>query len=131
MGQKKKLLSWCNQGDKVDRLEAVKEEFRKWRDPETKTKRIPEELWDAAVSVVGGEYSVNRISRILSLDFNRLKRRYLSRLPSPEKIVEISFPQGFHTPPRFPLAEVVSQSGMVLRLFSQESESIIRTFLKS
>lgn len=128
MAQQKKLLSLVNQSS---RLEVVKEEFRKWRAPESKTKRIPEELWNSAVSVVGGEYSVNRISRILSLDFNRLKLRFLSRLPSPEKIVEVSFPQGFQTPSRFPLAEIVSQSGMVLRLFSQESESIIRTFLKS
>ena len=83
-----------------------------WRGLAQKSRKIPEELWDAAVGIVGGEFSVNRVSRILSLDFNRLKRRAMDSSSAIEKFVEIT-PQ-LHSQKIFmeiPVAEINSSSG--------------------
>lgn len=114
------------------RLESVRKKFQTWRGQESKSRKIPEELWDAAVGVVGDEFSVNRVSRILSLDFNKLKHRVLKGVPPLEKFVEITPPfRNQKTFMEIPVAEINSSSGNQLRLFSGEVETIIKAFLKS
>jgi len=57
-------------------LSEVKAKFAAWR-KNKQSKRIPEELWDAAVTL-SSEYSVHKISRGLSLSHADLKNRIAS-----------------------------------------------------
>ncbi|MBF0547754.1 MAG: hypothetical protein HQM08_25165 [Candidatus Riflebacteria bacterium] len=58
-------------------LEQIKEKFSEWRNAESRSHKIPEELWSAAVSLIPS-FSINRISRELSLGFTELKSRALN-----------------------------------------------------
>ena len=59
-------------------LEAVHRQFQTWREKRGKGERIPEGLWQAAVSLFP-RYTVNQISRALRLDYVCLRDRiYLS-----------------------------------------------------
>lgn len=54
-------------------LEEVAEHFEQWRRSKKRGQRIPEQLWDEAVSLVG-TYGVSQITRVLRLsgtDFNK------------------------------------------------------------
>ncbi|MFC2171897.1 hypothetical protein ACFLU6_04620 [Acidobacteriota bacterium] len=55
-------------------LKSVEEQFRQWRETRTRRRPIPEELWKAAVPLIG-EYSVNQVSRALRLNYTALKKR--------------------------------------------------------
>ena len=57
-------------------LSEVQSRFTAWR-KNKQSKRIPEELWDAAVTL-SPEYSVHKISRGLSLSHADLKKRIAS-----------------------------------------------------
>lgn len=56
------------------RLEAVRGRFVEWRRARRVRTRIPEPLWAAAVKVAQ-KYGIHRTSKVLRLDYDRLKRR--------------------------------------------------------
>ena len=58
-------------------IEKVKERFETWREVRKKRTKIPEELWQAAVEL-SSDYSLNKISQTLHLDYSVLKGRILS-----------------------------------------------------
>ena len=62
---------------KTTAIEKVKERFETWREVRKKRTKIPEELWQAAVEL-SSDYSFNKISRALHLDYSVLKERILS-----------------------------------------------------
>lgn len=55
-------------------LEEAQRRFTSWRSTGRKGRRIPEELWQAAI-LAARELGVNPVSRALGLDYMRLKRR--------------------------------------------------------
>ena len=55
-------------------LKKVRGELEEWRGQKSKGKRIPEDLWGAAVRAVG-RHGLNRVSRALGLDYYHLKKR--------------------------------------------------------
>jgi hypothetical protein len=55
-------------------MEKVHGRFERWRNSHTGRKRIPESLWRAAAKVAR-EHGIFRASKILRLDFNKLKQR--------------------------------------------------------
>ena len=62
---------------KTTAIEKVKQRFETWREVRKKRTKIPEELWQAAVEL-SSDYSFNKISRALHLDYSVLKERILS-----------------------------------------------------
>lgn len=54
-------------------IEEVKARFDQWRQTRRGRSRIPDELW-ALAGELAREHGVNKISRILRLEFNHLKR---------------------------------------------------------
>ncbi len=52
----------------------VRQRFEEWRERRKHRTPIPESLWEGAISLCA-DYSIYRISRSLSLDYNALKRR--------------------------------------------------------
>lgn len=58
----------------VATLEEVQVQFTTWRSKPHRARRIPDELWDAAVSLCG-EHSVCKVSRALGLDYKALRLR--------------------------------------------------------
>jgi hypothetical protein len=59
----------------VPTLEQARDQLDAWRSRPHRARRIPDELWDAAVRLCG-EHSVCRVSRALGLDYKALRRRY-------------------------------------------------------
>ncbi len=57
-----------------DTLSKVTARFAAWRNDSKRTKKIPEELWQAAVGL-SNEYSINQISKTLRLNYTDLKKR--------------------------------------------------------
>ena len=55
-------------------LESARARFEAWRTTEDRGHRIPNELWDLAVSLVG-EFTTYRVAKFLGLDFSALKKR--------------------------------------------------------
>jgi len=64
-------------------IEEVKARFDQWRQSRQGRSRIPDELW-AAAGELARQHGVNKISRVLRLEFNHLKRMAESarRVPS-------------------------------------------------
>lgn len=56
------------------RLEEIRRRFEHWRSTRARLGRIPEELWEEAVSCAT-RYGVHRCASVLGLEYNRLKRR--------------------------------------------------------
>ena len=54
-------------------IEEVQTSFEEWRQTRRGRSRIPDELW-AAAGELARKHGVNRISRVLRLEFNHLKR---------------------------------------------------------
>ncbi|MBF0544073.1 MAG: hypothetical protein HQM08_06560 [Candidatus Riflebacteria bacterium] len=109
-------------------LEQIKEKFSEWRNAESRSHKIPEELWSAAVSLIP-YFSINRISRELSLGFTELKSRASNSVSKTDKFVELELPAP--SPQNVtPIAEIVTNQGTVLRIFSQNCSEIIKAFLK-
>lgn len=73
------------------RLEAVQAQFSEWRNNRKKRDRIPESLWDAAVSLADA-FSINELSKALHLNHSSLKDRIKSIPNSP---TEALFPSTF------------------------------------
>ncbi|MCP4343871.1 MAG: hypothetical protein GY799_34600 [Desulfobulbaceae bacterium] len=59
-------------------LETVKHEFKQWRSSRKHRSRIPDELWEAAVSL-SEQYSVHYISRSLGVNHSALRDRIAAR----------------------------------------------------
>ena len=55
-------------------LEEIQEQFIAWRSSRSRREPIPDALWESAVSLAE-DYSIGRISRVLSLSHSDLKRR--------------------------------------------------------
>ena len=84
------------------RLEAVQAQFYDWRKNRKKRDRIPESLWDAAVSLADG-FSINELSKALHLNHSSLKDRIESIPKSPTEEI---FPSTFiELPPLNPPAD--------------------------
>lgn len=61
--------------DQVVTLEKALTLFETWRRQPCSPRRIPDELWGAAVSLCG-HHSVHRVSRALRLNYTDLKERF-------------------------------------------------------
>ncbi len=76
-------------------LETVQAQFSDWRKNRKKRGRIPESLWDAAVSLADG-FSINELSKALHLNHSCLKDRIetIRNCPSEEpcRTTFIEFP---------------------------------------
>jgi hypothetical protein len=59
-------------------LDQVKQQFEEWRKIKKGRERIPEKLWDAAVSL-SDEYPISRIARELRLNYSTLKSRIIEK----------------------------------------------------
>ncbi len=86
------------------RLEAVQAQFSDWRKNRKKRDRIPESLWDAAVSLVDN-FSINKLSKALHLNYSDLKDRIESIPNSPTE--ELLPPTFIELPPLNPPADSV------------------------
>jgi len=79
-------------------MRRVYRRLERWRKQRTGRARIPEALWAAAVDLAR-EHGVNRVSRVLGLEFNHLKRLAESGGPTVRKrralpaFVELIAPQ--------------------------------------
>ena len=69
-------------------LELAQQDFKEWREKRKFGTRIPDELWQQAVDLTA-YYSMSRVCRSLSLNFNDLKSRVLPHTP-PTKIADNS-----------------------------------------
>ena len=91
----------------TQRLEAVQAQFSYWRKNRKKRDRIPESLWDAAVSLADA-FSINELSKALHLNHSSLKDRIKSIPNSP---TEAPFPSTFiELPPLNPPADSIEVS---------------------
>ena len=57
-------------------LSEVKEQFKIWRRTRKSPRPIPEQLWEAAVSLTA-KHSISQISKELVVDYSALKKRVL------------------------------------------------------
>jgi hypothetical protein len=88
-----------NAGDKLftkPTFEAVQKQFESWRKTRRRRSRIPEELWQAAISLCADDKSISQISKALHLSQTKLKERVsaskafaLSESPSHPGFVEL------------------------------------------
>ena len=65
-------------------LEQLKNRFEEWREHRKKGARVPKELWDSAIRL-SKDHSVSELSRILRLDYPKLKKRVGALRHNPEK----------------------------------------------
>ena len=72
-------------------LSEVKEKFKIWRRTRKSPRPIPEELWQAAVSLTAN-HSISQISKELVLDYSALKKRV--RITNKDSAAKMS-PPGF------------------------------------
>jgi hypothetical protein len=66
--------------DHTPTLESVQEQFKAWRAGKTGREPIPEHLWAAAARLCQ-DYPLTRVSRVLRLSFNDLKKHLPERAP--------------------------------------------------
>lgn len=59
-------------------LSEVKHQFEEWRKTKKGRERIPEKLWEAAVSL-SKVHSISRISNVLRLNYSALKNRIVEK----------------------------------------------------
>jgi hypothetical protein len=62
-----------NENETVD-LEQIRVDLEAWRGQRRKGERIPAELWERVAAAVA-QHGLKRVSRILGLDYDRLKRK--------------------------------------------------------
>ncbi len=55
-------------------LEHTKKEIQQWRKTRKRRSRIPEEIWEAALSLTT-RYSINHVSKELKLNYRDLRNR--------------------------------------------------------
>ena len=66
--------------DHTPTLESVQDQFKAWRAGKAGREPIPEHLWEAAARLCR-EHPVTRVSRVLRLSFNDLKKHLPERAP--------------------------------------------------
>jgi len=66
--------------DRGQSLEEVQQRFERWREGRKRGTPIPAALWEDAVSLCV-DHSLCKISSVLHLDYNVLKRRFQSACP--------------------------------------------------
>lgn len=66
--------------DHTPNLESVQQQFESWRASKTGREPIPEHLWAVAVRLCR-EHPLTRVSRVLRLSFNDLKKHLSERAP--------------------------------------------------
>jgi hypothetical protein len=66
--------------DHTPTLESVQKQFKAWRAGKAGREPIPEHLWEAAVGLCR-EHPPTRVSRVLRLSFNDLKKHLPERAP--------------------------------------------------
>jgi len=66
--------------DHTPTLESVQEQFKAWRAGKAGREPIPEHLWEAAARLCR-EHPPTRVSRVLRLSFNDLKKHVPERAP--------------------------------------------------
>jgi len=100
-------------------MEEVRLRFESWRKNRTKRTRIPQSLWDAAVSL-SGEHSISHLSKVLRVNYTALKKQVVNSkdsLPKPLPVFPASF---FELPVPEPLPEstieVARSDGAVMRM---------------
>jgi hypothetical protein len=62
----------------TDPLSQLAARMEAWRNDPKKSKRIPQELWQAAVGL-SKEYTINQISKALRLSYTDLKKRVMAQ----------------------------------------------------
>jgi len=113
------------QGGMPAELEALVERFSKYRKNRSVVSRLPESLWQAA-GRLAGRYGINRVHRVLGLNYYALKRRMKVRTPArktrskshdkaaPPKFVELGLPSPLMEP--VTQVEVEDRQGRKLRV---------------
>ena len=73
-------------------LEEVQERFERWREGRKRGTPIPAALWEDAVRLCA-DHSLCKISSVLHLDYNVLKKRFQSACPDhfPESVTPSDF----------------------------------------
>lgn len=99
-------------------LADVQEQFEHWRTTRQQRSPIPQELWDAALSLVG-RHSTLEISKALNLAHSKLKQRInfpsSSESPPPPDFVKVGIVQQPTVPPSCVL-EVSDKNGAAMRV---------------
>jgi len=102
------------------RLEEVRERFAQWRDSREKRGRIPDGLWQAALTLYPA-YSVNQIAQALHLNHTKLKQhiheqRAVSSLPAaPAAFIDLGVSDALLTPCEC-IVEMQHQNGARMRV---------------
>jgi hypothetical protein len=78
--------------EKIPTLEEVAHLFATWRQANRRPRRIPEDLWEAAVRLCRS-HPVSRISRTLGLDYHELKGRVYRPSTPVSQFIELSASQ--------------------------------------
>lgn len=101
-------------------LEQVQQRFESWRQRRKKRTRIPQTLWQAAVSL-SEEYSINHLSKTLRVNYTALKKKVVTVQTSKKETSGISSSPFIELPvPAAPLTEstieMIKSDGSVMRI---------------
>ena len=119
-------------------LESARARFKSWRTSKDRGHRIPDELWDLAISLVG-EFTAYRVAKSLGLDFSALKKRLEKRSSSrsPSKKPDATTPAfrehsaSSTLAPLQSVVEIESASGTKIRVqLSGADSSALANFLR-
>lgn len=113
-------------------LDLVQEKFSSWRESPVRSRIIPEDLWVDAIALCK-IHPLGTVSKRLRLGYRDLKKR----LPNEKSVENQGMTElklannecGRISGPAL-LAEIVSPRGMILRLFSPQTASIIKAFVE-
>jgi len=101
-------------------LEQVRQRFESWRRRRKKRTRIPQTLWQAAVSL-SEEYSINHLSKTLSVNYTALKKKVINAKTAKKETSGVSSSPFMELPvPAVPLTEstieMTKSDGSVMRI---------------
>ena len=73
-------------------FEDVQRRFEQWRGRRKRGEPIPDDLWEGAVSLCA-EHGPSKVSRVLRLDYNILKKRFVTACPDhfPDSVASSDF----------------------------------------
>lgn len=122
-----------NEAEARASLEAVRDAFEQWRSTRDKRGRVPESLWEAAVSL-SAFYSAFRISKTLRLNYRELRHRIglHSSRNGPSQFVELNVEHIFSSGQCF--MELRSPGGFEIKIrtmatFPPRLTELIRCFM--
>lgn len=101
-------------------LEQVQQRFESWRRCRKKRTRIPQTLWQAAVSL-SEEYSINHLSKALRVNYTALKKKVVNAQTPKKETFGISSSPFMELPvPAAPLTEstieMIKSDGSLMRI---------------